>query len=230
MAIDYENNKKYFKPLNIKAPAIMIVIGVIMLTGGGAVTFIGLLLAAGGGGLFYLQLAGRPSDHDIDRALDEALGDLQRQAMSKLGIDEDDVKLIDPVIIGGPYFANISTPVQVKLGKDKKVRSSNTEGIAMYFSEHQLHAYKFQVSITEAGERRENTDEYFYRDVVSVSTQSETEQVYVNGSSETVNYEVFKLTTSGGTSITSAMRDTDSRASKAISGARQLVRDRKIQN
>jgi len=229
VAINYERNKKYFKESSPKAGIILIIVGLLLtiaLPDAGKI--VGILALLGGAALLYFVFAGKPADSEIDRDAAEAVADVRRRALAKLGLDEDEVKLIDPVLIDGYYFKSIASGVQVKLGKDRVFRSSNYEGIVLFFSEHQLHAFKFQFSLTQAGEIREQTDEYFYKDVVSVSTQSETFKVTdVKGQSQTVNYEEFKLTTSGGTSITSSVRD-EGAVSRTIQGARQLIREKKI--
>lgn len=231
MAINYERNKKYFKQSSPKAGIVLIIIGVVLtliLSGLGAALIIGLLVVAGGIALLYFTFAGKPTDAEIDSDAASAIADVKKRALGKLGLDEDEVKLIDPVAVHGYYYKNIASGVQVKLGKDRVFRSSNYEGVVLFFSEHQLHAYKFQFSLVSPQESREQTDEYFYKDVVSVSTQSETFKITdVKGNSQQVNFEEFKLTTTGGTSITSSIRDEGS-VSRVISGARSLIREKKI--
>ncbi len=231
MAINYERNKKYFKQSSPKAGIVLIVIGVLLtliLSHAGGAMLIGLLLIAGGVAVLYFRFAGKPTDAEIDADAARAIADIDRRALNKLGLDEDEVKLIDPVAVHGYYYKNIASGVQVKLGKDRIFRSSNYEGVVLYFSEHQLHAYKFQFSLTSPRESREQTDEYFYKDVVSVSTQSETFRINdVRGNSQQVNFEEFKLTTTGGTSVTSSIRDEGS-VSRVISGARSLIREKKL--
>lgn len=229
MAINYERNKKYFEQSSPKAGIILIVIGLVLtLALPDAGKLIGILGILGGAALIYFQFAGKPADADIDSDAASAVADVQKRALSKLGLDADEVKLIEPVVVHGYYYKNIASGVQVKLGKDRVFRSSNYEGVVLFFSEHQLHAYKFQFSLVSSQESREQTDEYFYKDVVSVATQSETFTINdIKGNSQQVNFEEFKLTTTGGTSITSSIRDEGS-VSRVISGARSLIREKKI--
>jgi hypothetical protein len=232
MQIDYARNKKYFSQGSLKNPIIAVSVGILALVigiAGGSVVFslLGILIAAGGGTWIYFLLNG-PTDQDVDRDALQAVADLQNRALSKLGLDADQVRLIEPVIANGYYYRLIGDPVLIKLGKDKRIRTSNYEGVVVFFSEHQLHAYKFQFSLVNPDEFRESTDEYFYRDVVSVATQSETfKAALISGESKQVSWEEFKLTTSGGTSITSSIRD-QSTVSRSIAGARNLIRERKI--
>lgn len=230
MAINYERNKKYFKQSSPKAGIILIIIGIVLtlILSQTAAIFIGLLALAGGIAVLVMQNSGKPTDADIDADAADAIAGVKKRALGKLGLDEEEVKLIDPVIVHGYYYKNIASGVQVKLGKDRVFRSSNYEGVVLFFSEHQLHSFKFQFSLTNSSESREQTDEYFYKDVVSVATQSETFKINdIKGNSQQVNFEEFKLTTTGGTSITSSIRDEGS-VSRVISGARSLIREKKI--
>jgi len=230
MAINHERNKKYFKQSSPRAGIVLIIVGIILtlILSQTAAILIGLLGVAGGIAVLYFTFAGKPTDADIDSDAASAIADVQKRALSKLGLDADEVRLIDPVVVHGYYYKNIASGVQVKQGKDRVFRSSNYEGIVLFFSEHQLHAYKFQFSLVTPQESREQTDEYFYKDIVSVSTQSETFQVRdIKNIQQQVNFEEFKLTTTGGTSITSSIRDEGS-VSRVISGARSLIREKKI--
>jgi hypothetical protein len=232
MRIDYARNKKYFTQAGLKRPIIAVVVGILLFLAGisansGVTALLGFLIAAAGGARIYFLLNG-PKDQDIDRDAIETVADLQERALSKLGLDPDQVRLIEPVIANGYLFASIGDDVLIKLGKDKKFRASNYEGVVIFFSEHQLHSYKFQFSLVNPDEFRESTDEYFYRDVVSVATSSESYKVrLISGESRQVTWEEFKLTTSGATSIRSSIRDQSSVA-KSIAGARNLIRDRKM--
>jgi hypothetical protein len=234
MQIDYARNKKYFTQGSLKRPIIAVAVGGLLFLAGisgnsGGLAFFGFLIAAAGGVRIYFLLNG-PKDQDIDRDALETVADLQNRALSKLQLDPDQVRLIDPVIANGYFFRTIGDSVLIKVGKDKLIRTSNYEGVVVFFSEQQLHAYKFQFSLVNPDEFRESTDEYFYRDVVSVATRSETYKAkLINGESKQVSWEEFRLTTSGGTSIESSIRDQSS-VIKSITGARNLIRDRKMAN
>jgi hypothetical protein len=232
MEIDYARNKKYFAQGTLRNPAIAVGVGIVLLflgmgKGSAGPIVLGILVAAGGGAWMYFVSNG-PSDQDIDRAALNAVGDLRKRALSKLGLDADQVGLIQPVIANGYFYKPIGDDVLIKVGKDQNIRATNYEGVVVFFSEYQLHAYKFQFSLVEADEFRESTDEYFYRDVVSVSTSSESFKAeLISGERKQVSWEEFKLTTSGGTSITSSIKDQSS-VGKSIAGARSLIRERKI--
>ena len=85
-----------------------------------------------------------------------------------------------------------------------------------------LHSYTCEFCTTEE-QKKEFTDVYFYQDIVSASTESST-ATFKNG--EKVQYESFKLTTSGGTSLFVSISDSD-HAQRSISAMRQLLRAKK---
>jgi len=229
--IEYERNAKYFKPVSYKAGIGLGVIGLILLfTGSAGAVFVGLLFAGTGAFLIYRQVAGRPSDAEVVRQIQAIMAELRQRALDKLGLDAEEVRLIPPIIVGGYFLGSLGSGFQVKKGKDGKLRSSIIEGVAIFFAEQELHAYKYQVSLVEKDESSESTDVYFYRDVVSVSTKSSSRSVSVVGETKPQIWktEVFTLTTSGGTDVECSMDASDGVAGARIQGARQLVRDKKM--
>ncbi len=71
-------------------------------------------------------------------------------------------------------------------------------------------------------EETESTDVYFYKDIVSVSTASETVEVL----GFKIDYEYFKLTTAGGTALSVSLRDVDN-AQRSINAMRALLKTKK---
>jgi hypothetical protein len=225
-SINYERNRKYFTPVRYKPGIICIVVGVLLLFFGSAGPVLaGLALAGVGGFLIYNQVGDRPTDDELDRQVRDILGGLNQQALDKLGLDADEVSLIQPIVVGGNSFAGS----RAKKGKDGVYRSSACEGIAIFFGEQELHSYKYQVSLIEDHRISEETDVYFYRDVVSVSTKSDTIQVQVEGAGmHQVQVELFKLTTSGATTIQCSMDATSNTKGRDIQGAKTLIRNKKM--
>jgi hypothetical protein len=229
--IDHGRNAKYFEPTSYKGGIALGVVGLILLlTGKPAAALWGLLFAGLGAFLIYRQTAGRPTDADIERQVHAVMAELPQRALQKLGLDADEVTLIDPIIVGGFFHGTLGTGSRVKRGKDGRLRSSLFEEVAIFFAEQELHAYKYQVSLVRMDESSERTDVYFYRDVVSVSTRSSSRPVPVVGEArpQAFKTEVFTLTTSGGTDIECAMAATDDVVGHNIQGARQLVRNKKM--
>lgn len=221
--MNYAKNKKYFKASSLKPAIVLIVLGLLFFMGS---KLFGFVLIAAGAAILYFQIKGRPSDAEIDSICKNEIANAVQRGLTKIGVDEDQVKLIDPIIINGPYFKNIAKGRMVKKGKDNRYRSSNYEVAVLFFSETQVYSYNYRFSLIE-NEKNENTDEYFYKDIVSVSTSSEsTVEKDKKGKEEVFNSEYFKLTTSGGTFISCAVWDIGG-TERSIQGMKQLLRDKK---
>jgi hypothetical protein len=225
--MNYEMNKKYFQETNLKNPIIAVLIGIfILIVFSGAGKWLGVIIVAIAGALIYSKISGRLTDSQIDEICSNEVLNAKKKAFNKLGIDEDQVKIIDPILIGGSSHKDIITSVKHKKGKDSRWRSSNYEAVLLFFSEQQVYCYTYRFSII-ANEKNESTDEYFYKDIVSVSTSSDNVTFKdSSGIDTTINYEEFKLTTSGGTSIRCSMKD-HGVVEKSIQGMKQLLREKK---
>lgn len=224
--MNFEKNKKYFKVVTLKTGIVLIIIGLIMLMiSNSTVRILGFLVLLGGIAYIYFQLAGRPSDEEIDQQYSSKRADILKRAFSRLGVDEDQVKEIEPIILEGMEFTSTPSRVVFKIGKDKNIRSSNYEYTVFLFSADQVYCYESQFSIIE-DKNSESTEEYFYTDIVSASTVSKTEKLSTVAGSLEVNYDSFKLTTSGGTSISASIRNV-SGVDRQINGMKQLLRNKK---
>lgn len=219
--MDYTKNIKYFRPINYKASIIMMVIGFIMLCAIGnnaVVGILGLLLLAGGVGIIVLKKKGLLTDEEYDSAVSSNLTDMKSRALNKLGLDEDEVKEIDPIFFGGYAYKGASAS---KKGKDDLWRTNKYEAVMLFFSQDEVHCYTYHFSTTE-NKHTEETDVYFYKDIVSVSTASE--HATINGNN--IDYESFKLTTAGGTSVSVSLRDVDN-CQRSINAMRALLKTKK---
>ncbi len=242
--MNYDYNKKYFVDDDGSCGGVLIVIiltisGLSILSGGLkspdiadkiAGIVMGLVLASIGfiglGAIFIRRdPPKKPSDNELDKICLAQIKDLKQKALRKLGIDEEEVKLISPVVIHGYSFTRITTPIMHKTGKDNINRSSNYEAMILLFSENQVHTYKYTFSII-ADEHSEDAEEYFYQDIVTISTSSERETIKTGKAEKTIQYEAFKLTTAGGNSLVCALRDVGG-TEKSIQGMRQLLRQKK---
>lgn len=218
--MDYEKNKKYFEPTNLKPGIIVCVIGVILSL---ANPFIGIIAIAFGALLIHTQLKGKPTDDEIDAAVTSQLRNIKDRALRKLGLDEDEVSEIAPITFDGYVYKN----AYIQQGKDGKYRSNKYQAVMFFFSSNEVHCFKYDFSITESNQR-ESTDVYFYKDIVSVSTQTDgTEYSVGKGNSSKFDYEYFKLTTTGGTSISCSVRNIDD-AQRSINGMRSLIKNKKL--
>jgi hypothetical protein len=233
--------KKYFAPFP-KWAVWMIVLGVPLLFAKG----LGILFIALGvyGLVRYFQKA---SDAQVDAWIEESLKKLQTQALNKIGTDPTD--LVNPdggaVVITG-LVGDVAWPqgtfIGYRTGKDKVFRFSPLDVTIVNFTRDQLLVYQCALDLTTGNALSEKTDEYFYRDVVSVSTVTESANVRVSAKKvvQAKAAETFKLTTSGGTSVKVTLSDPEvlkevggggtipkTRSDKAIQTVRKMLREKK---
>jgi len=162
---------------------------------------------------------------EIDEACKEYLeSNLKTMAVKKLGIDESQAQEIAPIYISG-YDYDGKPPV----GKENFIvkndgsgnRSSIYNAFAFFFSKDQVHCYKLRFSLLEDA-KQESDLEYFYGDIVSVATESDS-RTY-NG--VTFSFEKFTLTTSGGTKMGAYVLDVGT-IQHSIQKMKSLLRNKK---
>lgn len=228
MNIDPNRIRKYFEESNARFGYYAIIAGVIALLIGlefPIFLILALILIGGGGWWIYSQIGNRPTEQEVDHAAQQVIAGLLQRGLHRLGIDQEEVNLIEPLVATGYSFEPVGGELRVKRGKDNRIRSSVYEGVVIYFGEQLLHSYKVRFTLLNPNiAPYEETDEYFYRDVVSISTQSTAvRSAYFEGE---IPREELKLTTSGGTSVTSAFENSTS-AGNVFQAARQLIRNKK---
>ena len=167
----------------------------------------------------YTFLRKKVSDAEYDKAVQSVLEFLKEQALEKLGVDEDEVSEIKPILFGGYDYSNYTL---IKQGKDGIWRTNKYEVVYLFFSQNEVHCYTLDFSTSES-KTRESTDVYFYKDVVSVSTCSKS--VKIEGYE--YEYEMFKLVTAGGTAFEVSLNDVEKNSRNSINAMRQLLREKK---
>jgi hypothetical protein len=229
--------RKYFSPFPRWTLA-CIAIGVASLFSGGAegVVF-GLILIAVGGGVLFTRSQGI-SDAEFDRFRDEDLRTATEKAQSRWGIDDDDLVGEQPVRVYGPAF-NVTSTQGVKKGKDGFIRFNPIRFAVIGFGQHQLLAYLGVLDMTTGNVLLEETEEFFYRDVVAVSTKTDSLEFTHKGETHQLNdTETFVLTTSGATTIRVPIRSLrlanlmggqmpNTQAEAAIAAVRKMLREKK---
>jgi hypothetical protein len=241
--MNYEQNQKYFKNVNVKLFVVGIIIGIIVIGAGGAVP--GVVILAATIGLYFLMTKGIPADSEIDRQVQAKVNELKNIALNKHGLSEESLK--GNVLILGGYLSDwlgmdikkivqdignmnigqlanaavsaiegASTPeIKIKKGKDGRTRSSHLEFTTFLFTEDEVFIYIQQFSLINP-EVKESSKEYFYRDIVSINT-------------ETANYgsHVFIIKVSGGDTEKIPYGIEDSDIQQRITEFRQLIRAKK---
>lgn len=162
----------------------------------------------------------RPTDQQMDAWRNEDLDQLGAKAMAKSCLDSSDV-VRDPVVVVGPRLRNLGGAFfGFRRGTDGKARFTPLNVTVINFTENQLVTYQCALDLTTGNALNECVDEYFYNDVVSVATKSETltcalneldekvlsqatnlKKLAVNDSIQVNSAESFVLSTSGGTSV-----------------------------
>jgi hypothetical protein len=181
-------------------PWAMVGIGVLcMLSGDAGAIMMGLVLIGIGGAVLYFT-GQRISDAEFDRFLDEDVRNAAARAYQKWGIGQDEIPS-DPIRVYGPSFANTGTQAH-RRGKDGFIRINPVKFAVLGFAEHQLLAYTGVLDTVTGNVLNEETEEFFYRDVVSVSTKTDSMKYTHKGETRQYNdTQTFVLTTSGATSI-----------------------------
>jgi len=94
---------------------------------------------------------------------------LRETALEKIGLEEEQVSEIPPVCIQGFKFQRAF----VKRGATGRWVSSCYEVTWLFFGSNQLYLFTKQFNLDES-KKAEQTQEYFYKDVTSLSTAMET--------------------------------------------------------
>jgi hypothetical protein len=237
--------RKYFKKFPTWA-VILSVIGLLIVlssaqSSAGGVLFGLVLLGIGAVGI-WMALGGKPSDEQMDAWLRDDLAKLSKTALAKLGLDETET-IGDPVTVHGPIMWSTggiqAKDLVSKKGKDGVARFGVYRCNIIHLSEKNLGSYSCTYNFLKGTPVGEETDEYFYKDVVSVATKTESTSLVLPNGQKMDHSETFQLTTSGGTSIKVVISDPKlsqftgnatiptTSAEKAVAAIRKMLRDKK---
>jgi hypothetical protein len=246
--MDEETKRKrirnYFKPFPKWALYLAIagvVILLIGLSGSAGAAIVGLLLAGGGGYAIYASTQGKATDQEMDQWLDEDLKELSPKALKKLGIDQSEL-ISEPIRIHGPilWAANgVSGQDLVwKTGKDRIARFGVYKATLFHLTDKQIGSYQATYNFLKHIPLNESTDEYFYKDIVNVSTKETSTSYSLPNGQKLVSAETFALKVSSGDAVEVVLRDPalekftqgqipTTTAEKAIQSIRTILREKK---
>jgi hypothetical protein len=230
-----EHIGRYFKPFP-RWTLWLIAIGLPCVAVGG----IGILLIALGmwGIATWIK---RPSDAQVDAWIEDDLQLLHGRALTKTGTDPSEI-IAEPVIVTGPRLEDIAhAQLAARRGKDNILRFTPINVTVINFTAHQLIIYSCVLDLTTGDALNENTDAYFYGDVVSVATKTRSFNVATKGGTilQIDAAETFQLTTSGGTPVEVVLRAPriiqmmghgdipTTKVDKAIRAVRNMLREKK---
>lgn len=110
-----------------------------------------------------------PSDEDIDRSFIELKDEKAKDSLSRLGIDEKDI-IRQPFIVMG---ADVERFDDSKEGDDKIIRYNPMIAVVIHFGQNQLFVNEISLNLMEPNGYVGKTNEFFYKDISSVSIQDE---------------------------------------------------------
>ena len=150
--------------------------------------------------------------------------DLYKKAINKIGIDEDELAEMPPVCFEGFFFKE----AWAKKTKSGDFVSSCYQVSWIFFSSDQIYLYQYIIYLDE-DKKKESTEEYFYTDVTSFATRSETESAKNNaGEKWEVETNKFAMIVPGAT-LTVAVEDSAGDFEEAIKRMKHKLREKKNQ-
>lgn len=194
----------------------------------------------------FLKTEPKPSDSLMDKWLHQDLEEIKRDALQKLDINAEDI--ITPqgfnkhdsqaIVVVGP-----GPKADLAIGKDGVIRFSMYDILIVYLTKYHLAAYKCTLDLATRIRTQETTQEYAYKNIVSVSTKigSNLAITFAGQTTSIPNYQQFALSVANGDTIsvvTSLSADNqlltflkdgklpDSGADKAIRAIRSQLRDK----
>jgi len=190
----------------------------------------------------YIKLT-KPTDRQMDEQAESfmvALAD-DMPLLRKLGLEAEEVQIAAPLQLWGYEFENyIQDEANLKAsdvqGSDGTWRSSVVTVRKFFFSEHAIHCYLRTCSLV-SDNFNESTEEFFYKDIVSVRTESG-ERPIINRKTKKedkkskknnikIKYNLFALRTTGG-EVTSCVARDNATADVAVNAMRSLLKQKKF--
>lgn len=170
------------------------------------------------------------SDEEYDAMVEKVLqsNDFKKKALDKIGLDEDQLKEIEPVHFEGFLYDKDS--LSKRSDNDSLWRSSKYQVSWLFFSNNQLYLYQNTFNMDEDG-KKEATEEYFYKDVTNFSTSTDTVETPVYDKKqnktvlENVNSNRFAITVPGDKFYCSLQQN--DYTERAIQGMKAMLRDKK---
>lgn len=112
------------------------------------------------------------SDFDANKVRQISALNLKQKALNKLGIDEDQVKEVDPICLEGPVY---KTSTWRRRGGDQTNRYSAYQVTYIFCSSDQVYAYQYTINL-DSDEKKERAEEYFYKDITNFTSIDDTEE------------------------------------------------------
>ncbi|MCF7868544.1 MAG: hypothetical protein K9N09_07590 [Candidatus Cloacimonetes bacterium] len=233
----------YFKPFP-KFSIWLILIGLVVAIIGGAteagagVIIIGIILLGLGILIIVMSTKGKATDQQMDKWLNEMFETItKKNALDKLGIDESELTA-ETLFIPGPVYWGVQgfdqSVIKRKEGKDKYYRYSTWNIEVFLMTENYLANYGCTFNMIKNTSINEHTNEFFYKDVVSVRTATESSAYTLLDGHKLEQSQMFQLNLAGDSvrvvtddanlKVSSAM---SSRVDKTVQAIRTMLRQKK---
>lgn len=112
---------------------------------------------------------------------------LKQKALNKLGIDEDQVKEVEPICLIGPVYDKGWR----RRGSDKVNRYSVQQITHIFCSSDQVYVYQYTINL-DSDEKKERAEEYFYKDITNFTTIDDTKELEFSISKGCMNNSVIE--------------------------------------
>lgn len=114
------------------------------------------------------------SDAEFDANKDRQIAglNLMKRALGKLGIDEDQVQEVEPIVLTGPIYKD----TYKREGADNIKRYSAYQITYIFCSSDQVYVYQYTLNLN-SDEKKERAEEYFYKDITNFTTVDDTEEL-----------------------------------------------------
>ena len=212
-----DNLRKYFAaPPELTVPILLLVIGIVVIimfltspnnSSSGLGSVIGLLMAIIGGVWLYILQKNReniPTDAEVDKWFQDDVAQIVEKSFSSAGLDKSELVQV-PIPVTGPIlwttYGVPSEDLRWKKGKDDFVRFSINRVTVILLSNQLLVAYSCDFNFIKNVTLNEQTQEYHYKDIVSVSTQEDSTSYTLPNGVRMVNSQAFRLSVPSGESI-----------------------------
>lgn len=156
-----------------------------------------MLIAGIAWAVFLTRNSLKITDSDVDLYTEEQLKKLQEKGLQKLSLDKSEL-VANSFVITGPIFVfdkndknKIVTAGDIRKGNDHRFRFALLKVAVLYLLKEQLMIYQARLNLKDNLVDHESTEEYFYSDIVSLTTAPD----------DKYDGEVFTIMTSSGSGL-----------------------------
>ncbi len=222
--MDFERNQKYFKGISYAGVVWLFVLSGILLVAGiwlWPLLIVSVLLSGWAVAALIVKKKSYMTDAMYDEAVETYTKFLPEYVLPKLGVEPEEVNEAKPMQFGGySFFPQIAF---VKYGADGFTRTNRFERSILFFSRDALHCYYVNVETCFPNQPPiERTTVYFYTDIVSCSTQ--TESVQKDGKIYTFN--TLRVTNKSGNHLSFTAKDSP-QFQQSVNALRALLKEKK---